>query len=128
MLNFLKRLNPFRFTHDTSKFKLNVSRSSFSSDYVCFKYSGNGGIIWKTIHRCSSDPDILWGYYKWEDLTYSLGSGKFDYEKNKFSSYQKILDYEKIQKEMYINNNERIEKQKKERKKQKKEAYLRANK
>ena len=123
-MNIFKIFNP----HNPDNFRFKIVESWFSENYIHFKYSVNGGITWKYIHRCSLRPDIMTGYFTWERISLSLGDGDFEYEKNKFSSYQKILDYEKLQSDEGDKNNTRIKKDKMETSKRRKDALKKANK
>lgn len=91
---YKKTVAPFK--HDPENFKLKIVPAWFSSDYVSFQFSANGGESWETIY-CASEPYLGHIDYDWEwkPLTYRLSyDSTFKHEKEKFSSYQKILDYE----------------------------------
>jgi hypothetical protein len=99
---------PFRkfrikFNHDPEMFCLRLVPSWFSSDYINYKYTANGGLTWKYVH-CAEEP--LYGRldydWRWNIISHQFKpSSNFDYEKEKFGSYQKILDYEAIQWKKY---------------------------
>lgn len=117
----------FRKTYDPDKFKLRIVPAWFSSDYVQFEYTRNGK-TWHTIYTCSSPFLGHLDYnYVWERLSYRLGNGIFDHEKEKFSSYEKIKAYEEQQYKKYIDGNKDLERQREEIRERKKEAYKRAN-
>lgn len=109
-------------------FKLKIVESWFSEKYVEFKYTKNG-IFWKKIYCCR--PPFL-GHldynYTWEPLCYGLGGGNFDCEKEKFSTYEKIKEFEKQQWEEYVKGNKSVKRQRNEMKQKQLEALKRANK
>lgn len=121
---------PFRkkFNHNPEDFKLKVVESWFSEDWVEFMYTANGGKSWKKIYRAESPflghIDCDW---KWSPLTYRLGDGDFRAEKERFSSYQKILDYEKEQEKIYYEGQESVERQRRQIEERRLEALKRAN-
>jgi hypothetical protein len=81
------------FNHDPKDFRFKIAPSWFSIDYVQFEYSANGGKTWKSIKH-AAEPRYSGYKWTWETLTYRL-SYDYDYrrEKEKFDSYQKILDF-----------------------------------
>lgn len=116
------------FTHNPEDFKFSVVQSWFSKDYVEFEYTANGGKTWKHIHHaespCLGSLDYDW---EWKRLCYPLGNGDFSHQKQKFSSYQKILDFEKEEEEKYRTGQESIERQRRIREEKRLEAFKRAN-
>lgn len=121
---------PFRkkFNHNPEDFRLEIVESWFSEDYVEFRYSANGGKSWKNIYH--ANPPFLGNIdydWKWETLTYELGSGDFRAERERFSSYQKILDYEKEQEKKYYEGQESVIRQRNLNKQQRLNALKRAN-
>lgn len=116
------------FTHNPEDFKLRIVPSWFSKDYVELEYSANGGKTWKRIY-CAAAPffgsiDYDW---KWEPLHYRLGNGDFTYEKEKFSSYQKIIDFEKSEEIRYQKGVEEQKNRRVEASQKIKDAYKKAN-
>lgn len=104
------------FNHDPENFKLKIVPAWFSSDYVSFQFSANGGESWETIY-CASPPYLgLVDYdWEWKPLAYRLNSGStFKHEKEKFSSYQKILDYEANELKKFKEGQVSINKQRKD--------------
>lgn len=121
---------PFKkkFNHNPEDFQLRIVEAWYSKNRIAFEYTANGGQSWKTIKH--ANPPFL-GHidydWEWEDLTYSLGSGDFSFEKEKFSSYQKILDYEKEQEKIYYEGQESVERQRRQIEEKRLEALKRAN-
>jgi len=117
------------FTHNPEDFRLRIVPAWFSNEWVEFEYSGNGGETWKRVHGANKPyldhVDYDW---KWEPVHYQLGDGDFDHEKKKFSSYQKILDFEEKELIEYYKGVESQNQRRIENKQKKKEAYIRANK
>jgi hypothetical protein len=107
------------------KFKLKIVPSWFSSDYVVFKYKK--GIFWHTIHCCSETGYGIYDMCKWDYLTYRIGEGNFDYEKEKFSTYDKIKEFEAEEWKELIDNNKKLKEEQKEYEEKKKKSYERAN-
>jgi len=98
------------FTHDPKDFKLKLVESWFSQTYISFRYTANGGRWWKTI-KCSQRPsNTITDDWSYGDLSYKF-YGDFNHEKSKFSSYQKILDYERKEVENYYTQQEKTEKE-----------------
>ena len=92
------------FNHNPEDFRLKLEQS-YSGGMVYFKYSANGGRNWRYVYWSQSPfcghVDSNWS---WERVSYSsdnLGPNSFDYELNKFSSYQKIIDFEKPHKQEF---------------------------
>lgn len=106
LFNFLSK----EFTNDPNDFILKLEFYGSGEDYICFKYSGNRGKSWKTINCCHSpsfsglDPKYN---YEFRELIYRLGNNKFEYEKQKFSSVEKIEQYMKDEYQEYIEKNEK---------------------
>lgn len=121
---------PFRkkFNHNPEDFQLKVVEAWYSKTRIAFKYTANGGKSWKYIHH--ANPPFL-GHidynWEWEVLTYNLGNGDFSSEKQKFSSYQKILDYEKEQEKIYYEGQEKVERQRRLNEEKRLESFKRAN-
>lgn len=101
IFNFINR---FSFSYDISKFRFKIVESKSLDHLVVFKYSANGGITWRTIHHYNNS-------HKWVELTdYLYGNYGFDTKKEQFSSYKKIINYEKNEKKKHI----RLKKEQKE--------------
>jgi len=113
-----------------NKFLLKIEQSWFSPEYVQFKYSINGGFTWKNIYVAERPlfSDVF--SYDWYlcKLTYPLRDGNFDNEKKMFSSYEKIKEWEKEQKEKYFKGLEETKKTRKEIIENRKKALEKANK
>lgn len=104
-MNLFKKIKHFfhkPFNHNPEDFRLKLEES-YGGGMVYFKYSANGGKDWSYVHW-SRKPFLGHMDYNWEwervsYLSYNLKDGSFAHELDKFSSYQKILDYEKGQRE-----------------------------
>jgi len=105
-------------------FKLKIVESWFSGEYVEFKYTKNG-IFWKKIYNC--EPPFYSKSYTWEPLHCRLGNGNFDKEREKFSTYKKIKEFEEQEWRKYIEKNESIKKEIEEIKQKRLNALKRAN-
>jgi len=116
------------FNHNPEDFKLRIVRSWFSDDYVEFEYSANGGRDWKKIYN-SVKPflGLLQYDYEWKPIRFRLDKGDFTYEREKFSSYQKILDFENKEKSEYEAGMSSVIKQRNDMESKKIEALKRAN-
>lgn len=116
------------FNHNPEDFKLRIVPAWFSNEWIEFEYTANGGRSWKRVHGAYAPflghVDYDW---KWEPVHYKLGNGNFDHEKEKFSSYQKILDYERSEEETYYKGMEEQKKRREKISQDKKDAYRRAN-
>jgi len=109
-------------------FKLKIVESWFSKKYVEFKYTKNG-IFWKKIYCCKPPSLYHIDYdYTWEPLFYKLGNGNFDCEKENFSTYEKIKEFEKQEWEKYIKGNESLKEKRTEIYRKQMDALKRANK
>lgn len=91
-------------------FKLRIRPLSYNNDWVQFEYTANGGLKWKPIycavHPFLSSIDYDWGWQTYKRKLTPLSN--FDHEKEMFSSYQKILDYEAKEKEKMIQGQQEI--------------------
>lgn len=92
-----------KFCHDPEMFCLRIVRSWFSSRYIHYKYTANGGLTWKYI-SCACEPLYGLDYdWFWDRISHPFGpDSNFDYEKERWGSYQKILDYEAEQWKKFI--------------------------
>ncbi|MFA5153781.1 MAG: hypothetical protein WC554_14565 [Clostridia bacterium] len=127
--NIFQKCNPLTFTDDPKDFKLRIVPSWFSEDYVSFEYTANGGKTWKTI-KCADSPFLnsLEYDWKWKTLSYRLTyNADFSHEKEKFSSYQKIKDFEAAQKKIYEEGVINVEKERKEVEERRKAKYKSLN-
>jgi hypothetical protein len=101
------------------KFKANW----FSDDYVTPYFYHNGWIPLLSVIRPILDDDD----YEIENISYSLGSGNFDYEKKRWATVGDCLKHNhEVRKEL----KQRLKEQKEERlrrENRKREAYKRAN-
>ena len=94
------------------KFKLKIVKSWFSDGYINFKYTTNG-FTWKYIH-CHQESWLgLLDYDPtWEKLSYRFNFySNFDYEKEKFSTAEKIKAYEAQEWKEYLNDMKSIKEQ-----------------
>ena len=110
-MNFFKKIKELfykPFTHNPEDFKLELEQS-VGGGMVYFRYSANGGKNWKYVYWARKpflgNIDYDWEWTRVSYLCDNLISTSFDYELNKFSSYQKILDYEKAQSEEFDKGN-----------------------
>ncbi len=92
------------FTHNPDDFKLELEQS-YGGGMVYFRYSANGGRNWKYVYWSQKpflgDMDYDWLWERVSYLSNNLKEDSFTYELNQFSSYQKILDYEKQQEQEF---------------------------
>jgi hypothetical protein len=98
MFSFLSRLFHRQFTHDQKDFRLLITPSPSEKGQITFKYSANGGGSWKYIYHAKETPQGLkWQFFsiKSTSYSYSVRIGK------NFCSYQKILDFERLEKSKY---------------------------
>lgn len=117
-----------KFNHNPKDFIIKFEETWYSEDRVILKYSANGGKSWKYVHHAK--PPFLGNIdydWEWETLKFTLGDNDLRREKEKFSSYQKILDYESEQAEIYIKGQETIERQRRIREEKRLEALKKAN-
>ncbi len=123
-----KLKNVFKKEYKPEDFRLKITESWFSPDFVYIQYSRNKGRTWKIIHTAK---DTFIGYnlyeYKWDRLTFPLGNGDFTEEKKQFSSYEKIKEYEDSQYKKMIEENKKREMEREEKRKERIKAYKRAN-
>jgi len=99
-----------KFNHDPSMFKLRIRPLLNDNELIQFEYTANGGLKWKPIY-CSESPflgsiNYDWGWQTYKRILTPLSN--FDHEKEMFSSYQKILDYEAKEKEKMIQGQREI--------------------
>jgi hypothetical protein len=85
------------------KFRIKISSSWFSKDFIVFKYSTNG-IFWKSI-KCY-DYDIIneWCYM-------SIKTSPFSYAKefiSKFKTIEDVRKYEEKERQQVIKHNQEI--------------------
>jgi len=110
----------------SNEFILKIEPALFSSDYIRYRYSINGGFTWKSV--CAASSPLFGGEnWTWGEINHKLGNGNFDHEKQKFSSYEKIKEFEKEQTKIYNNGREKIEKNRIKAQEDKQKAYERAN-
>lgn len=117
------------FTHNPEDFRLRIVPAWFSDEYASFEYSANGGESWKTIYAAESpylgNLDYNW---EWKPLAYKIyQDSTFKHEREKFSSYQKILDYEAEQTKRFREGQASIEKQRQEIAERKREQWKKIN-
>jgi len=108
----MKLFSKLKFGHDPKRFKLKIEPVWYSGSSIQIKYSANNGITWKTIHYASS-PILIHDNWEWKILIFNLLTiSKRD--KERFSSYQKILDYTAIQYDKLIKGQNNLELKRKE--------------
>lgn len=114
-------------------FSLKIVPSFLSDNFICFRYRSPKTYTWHIIYHARKpqfgigngfDWDYNWG---WTPLIYGLGNGNFNHERQMFSTYEKVKQYEKNEYQKYLNGRKDVAKQLKEYKRAKKEAYKRAN-
>ena len=96
MIGFFKR-----FTHNKEDFRLMIVPSSFSKNYASYKYSANGGKRWKFIYH-AVPPSPANEKWKWMPLFIKVVTYSKIVKTKDFDSYQKVLDYEKSQRKIYL--------------------------
>lgn len=108
-------------------FKLKIAPTWFSDDFVCFKYTRNG-VFWHTI-KCCKNPFLNSLNYNYEfgTLTYPLDDGNFEYEKEKFSTYEKVKAFEAAEYQEYIEKQKEWENQRENNIDRKRKLYIKIN-
>ena len=106
-------------------FKLRVSQSWFSSDYVQFEYTTNGW-YWRTIKTCDH-PFLDEENYGMKTLTTPLDEYGIDFWKRRFSRLEDIESYEREQRKIGIEGNEKLREQRKRRIESKRDILRKAN-
>ena len=101
----LKKIKEFFYkpkTHNPEDFKVRLVPIG---GLIYFEYTANGGKNWDYIYWSSSpfvgSMDYDWEWTRVRYLAGNLHENSFASELNRFSSYQKILDYEKSQREEF---------------------------
>lgn len=90
-------------------FKLEIEFTSNSKEYVNFRYTVNNGLTWNYIYQCNRPFLGFLEYdYTYEKVMYSFGSGKFEGEKEKWNTIDKIKEYESIERDKYIEGNKSL--------------------
>lgn len=110
-------------------FKLRFNLSWFSHNYVTPEYSDNGGITWKPLLTFGPriGADVLDNHIL-EPISYRLGNGDFDYEKNyKWNTLEKCIEHNEKVKRDLIQFNKSLKQQREERNNRRKEALRRLN-
>ena len=88
----IKKIFHRPFSHDIKYFRLMITTYPFNKNFFSFKYSANGGKSWKYIyHVKETESGVRWEPFSDKRISYSFS---MNISKN-FSSYQKILDFEK---------------------------------
>ena len=107
------------------KFELRFVESWFSINHVEVKY--RTGYFWHHVHY--TEPPLLDGeWYTWDRLIYRLSPNRdFEFERKKFSSLQKIQEFEKSQLEILETKNKELEISRDNYSKQLQEALMKAN-
>ena len=97
------------FTHDPQDFKLRFIESWFSEKYVILQYTANGGENWKSI-KCAQEPSLDGDNWYLDVETYPLNSSEeyFKEIKEKFPTYQSVIDFENKQKEKVKRKNQEL--------------------
>lgn len=116
------------FTHNPEDFKIKFKSTYYSDLYCNVLYTANGGITWKYIYYCQ-EPVFSYDDYYLRKETYNINEDYYiKKSKQAFTSYQRVLDYQKEE----INNvkikNETLYQERKDKKEQIKQNYINANK
>lgn len=118
-----------KFTHNPEDFKIRVIPSWFSDDYATFEYSANGGISWRLVKHAEQPINIFRDNWGWGVLTYKIHKNStFEYELEKLSSYEKILEYEAREKQILKEGLEDVDRQRAEHYQSIRDSYNRINK
>ncbi len=113
ILKFIIKIFYHPFTYNQGDFKIKIVDSWFSNGYIGFKYTANGGFSWRYINYANK-PFLLDYNWEWDNLVYKIHpSSTFEDEFKKFSTYQKILDFEKEEYKRYVEGQKDIERQRK---------------
>ncbi len=112
-----RKLFPRKFNHNPQDFKIKAVESWFSPFWYEIKYSANNGESWEYLYK-SSPPlfshsyDTLLEYdWGWKKIAFKPEKMGFEEFKNKFKTYQDVLDF-------YSKEEEKIKRGKVERLKQ----------
>lgn len=104
--------------------RLKFKRTWFSEDYVTpYFFHYNRWVSIKTIGKPVLGLEDNW----LKDLTYSLGSGKFDYEKKRWATLGACLEYNRNVYKELEENNISLKRQRNDLYNKKEEAFKRAN-
>ena len=97
------------FTHDPQDFKLRFIESWFSEKFVILQYTANGGDNWKSI-KYAKEPRFNGEYWCIDVETYPLNNREeyFKEIKEKFPTYQSVIDFENKQKEKVKRKNQEL--------------------
>lgn len=100
MFTFIHKIFSKSFNHNPKDFMLMITPSPVGDNMVSFKYSANGGKTWKYVYQSRVSPKgLIWEPFAIKSLSYAYSVKMC---KN-FSSYQQILNFEKIEREKYNN-------------------------
>lgn len=102
------------------KFRIKISSSWFSRDYVVFKYSTNG-IFWKTIKEYEYDICDNWCYMVVKRINFSSAYAVI----SKFKTIEDVKKYEAEERWKVIAHNNNISEANKKHKKKRNEVYKR---
>ena len=99
-------------------FRIKISSSSFSEDYIVLRYSTNG-IFWKNI-KCY-DYDVLdkWCYMSTKITHFSNAK----YELSKFKTLEDVKRYEEDERQRVIKHNSQISERNKRHKEERNNVY-----
>lgn len=111
-----------------SKFQFKIVSAWFGGGYVTFKFSNDYGVTWKYILREGSDMLDNFANHFTEPVAYKLGNGNFDYEKEKFNTYEKCIEHNNNVIEQIKISNISLEKQRLQKAENLKNAWERASK
>lgn len=100
------------------KFRIKISPTWFSSDYVIFKYSTNG-IFWKTIKEYTYNSLHEWCYM--ETMTTSFHNAEFVL--NNFKTLEDVIKFEAEERILVNNKNKEFAEKTKRKEEEKSNIY-----
>lgn len=100
------------------KFRIKISSTWFSEDYIVLKYSTNG-IFWKTIREYEYDSLAKWCYMNAKIISFSSA----EYVLNKFKTLEDVIKFEDEQRMLVNTQNKEISERNKKHKKERDDVY-----
>jgi len=100
------------------KFRIKISSSWFSDDFIILKYSTNG-LFWKKIYQYEYDSLDNWCYMVIKTEHYKNA----EYLLSKFKSIDDIIKYEEEERKKGVEHNNQISKRNKKLKEDKQKIY-----
>ena len=113
ILKFILKIFYHPFTHNPEDFKIELVPRWEGSEYVCYRYTANGGFNWRYV-MCSSRPFLgcLNYDWDWEILSFKLWrDSDSDNVFGNYNTYQKILNHEKSEWNKYLEGQKDIKRQ-----------------